>query len=242
MPFTFSHPALVLPLTYLPKRWFSLTGLIVGSLVTDFEYFIKMKMSSEYSHTLGGLFWFDLPLGLLLAYLFHNVVRNMLFDNLPILLKSRLYTFTSFDWNNYAKKHFIVVCLSILVGAFSHVLWDSFTHQDGYFVQLIPFLSTKTVILGKSISTFKIFQYSSTILGGSLVLLSLFLLPKNAHITVEINIKYYLLVILIAFVAVLLRIWSGIDYKMYGHLIVIIISGIILGLILTPLILSTKQT
>ena len=27
MPFTFSHPAIVLPLTYLPKQWVSLTGL-----------------------------------------------------------------------------------------------------------------------------------------------------------------------------------------------------------------------
>ncbi|WP_113654854.1 DUF4184 family protein, partial [Pedobacter namyangjuensis] len=30
MPFTFSHPAIVLPLTYLPKKWFSLTGLVIG--------------------------------------------------------------------------------------------------------------------------------------------------------------------------------------------------------------------
>lgn len=27
MPFTFSHPAIVLPLTFLPRQWFSLTGL-----------------------------------------------------------------------------------------------------------------------------------------------------------------------------------------------------------------------
>ncbi|WCM42921.1 DUF4184 family protein [Flavobacterium sp. CBA20B-1] len=26
MPFTFSHPAIILPLTYLPKRWFSYWG------------------------------------------------------------------------------------------------------------------------------------------------------------------------------------------------------------------------
>ncbi|MFN7593668.1 MAG: DUF4184 family protein, partial [Bacteroidota bacterium] len=25
MPFTFSHPAIVLPLTFLPRQWFSLT-------------------------------------------------------------------------------------------------------------------------------------------------------------------------------------------------------------------------
>ncbi|WP_240482010.1 DUF4184 family protein [Flavobacterium psychrophilum] len=39
MPFTFSHPAIILPLRYLPRQWFSLTGLIIGSLTPDFEYF-----------------------------------------------------------------------------------------------------------------------------------------------------------------------------------------------------------
>jgi hypothetical protein len=30
MPFTFSHPAIVLPLTFLPRQWFSFTGLVIG--------------------------------------------------------------------------------------------------------------------------------------------------------------------------------------------------------------------
>lgn len=41
MPFTFSHPAIILPLSYLPKKWFSLTGLIIGSLIPDFEYLLE---------------------------------------------------------------------------------------------------------------------------------------------------------------------------------------------------------
>ncbi|MEB0248571.1 DUF4184 family protein, partial [Mucilaginibacter sp. 5B2] len=61
MPFTISHPAVILPLNYLPKRFISLTALVVGSLTPDFEYFIRMKVQSDYSHTLPGLFWFDLP-------------------------------------------------------------------------------------------------------------------------------------------------------------------------------------
>ena len=83
MPFTFSHPAIILPLTYLPRRWFSLTGLIIGSLTPDFEYFIRMTPYSLYSHTLSGLFWFDIPLGLLLCFIFHNLVRDSLCSNLP---------------------------------------------------------------------------------------------------------------------------------------------------------------
>nr|WP_237421370.1 DUF4184 family protein [Flavobacterium sp. HBTb2-11-1] len=70
MPFTFSHPAIILPLRYLPKSWFSITALTIGSLTPDFEYFLRMKVKSDYSHTLDGIFWFDLPLALLLTFLF----------------------------------------------------------------------------------------------------------------------------------------------------------------------------
>lgn len=104
MPFTFSHPAIILPLTYLPKKWFSLTGLVIGSLTPDFEYFIRMRIKSDYSHTIEGLFWFDLPLGLLIAFIFHNIVRDSLFDNLPTFLNSRISKFKQLKWNEHFKK------------------------------------------------------------------------------------------------------------------------------------------
>jgi hypothetical protein len=46
MPFTFLHPAIVLPLTYLPRQWFSLTGLVIGSLTSDFEYVLRVNDKS----------------------------------------------------------------------------------------------------------------------------------------------------------------------------------------------------
>ncbi|WP_220463965.1 DUF4184 family protein [Adhaeribacter radiodurans] len=45
MPFTFSHPAIVLPLTLLLRKWYSLTGLVIGSLTPDFEYFYQFSIS-----------------------------------------------------------------------------------------------------------------------------------------------------------------------------------------------------
>ena len=69
MPFTFSHPALVLPLNYLPKRWFSLTALVVGSMMPDLEAFLRFKSEKNVTHTWDALFWFCLPLGLLIILL-----------------------------------------------------------------------------------------------------------------------------------------------------------------------------
>ena len=138
MPFTFAHLAIILPFIYLPKRWFSLTGLIIGSMTPDFEYFIRMNIQSIYSHTIWGVFWFDLPLGILLCFLFHKVIKYALYENLPLFLKSRFSSFADFDFSTYFKRNYLIVILSILIGAFSHILWDSFTHETGFFVDFFP--------------------------------------------------------------------------------------------------------
>lgn len=78
MPFTFSHPAIILPLTSSKRQWFSATGLVIGSMTPDFEYFIRMKVQSDFSHTLPGLLWFDLPLGLLLSFIYNALFALLL--------------------------------------------------------------------------------------------------------------------------------------------------------------------
>ena len=115
MPFTLSHPAIVLPLA-LKKLRLSATGLIIGSLTPDFEYFIRMKDWSRYSHTWPGLFWFDLPLGVLLCFIYHLVVRNSFFDNLPPFLRKRVVVYKKFNWIEYFLKNWLIVCISVLIG------------------------------------------------------------------------------------------------------------------------------
>jgi len=177
MPFTLSHPAIILPLTYLPKRWYSLTGLVIGSVTPDFDYFIRMQIKSIYSHTLEGLFWFDLPLGVLLTFLFHNIVRDSLFQNLPNALKGRFISFTSFKWNEYFRKNWLVVIVSVFIGASSHLFWDGFTHLHGYFVELIPALSESVNLFGKAIPLPKVLQHSSTLIGGIAIGFAIYKLP-----------------------------------------------------------------
>ncbi|TGD59892.1 DUF4184 family protein [Flavobacterium humi] len=234
MPFTFSHPAIVLPLTYLPRRWFSLTGLVIGSLTPDFEYFIRMKVQSNYSHTLSGLFWFDIPLGLLLAFIFHNFVRESLIDNLPTILKSRLSSFSKFNWNKHFKKNWAVIIISALIGAISHLFWDSFTHVHGYFVEIIPMLTNKIDILGMQIPVFKILQHSSTLLGGIIISVALLKLPINKNITGGFSFKYWSIVVGLTLAIIFIRFSTGLDYKAYGQLIVTGISAVLISLVFTP--------
>ncbi|OHX65615.1 DUF4184 family protein [Flammeovirga pacifica] len=52
MPLTFAHPAFVL---FLKKnKYLSITALIIGSVIPDFEHFLILDISKKYGHTIGG--------------------------------------------------------------------------------------------------------------------------------------------------------------------------------------------
>jgi glycerol uptake facilitator-like aquaporin len=58
------------------------------------------------------------------------------------------------------------VCLSAAAGAFTHVAWDSFTHDSGAVVRALPALRVLVAEFGGyRLWTYKIVQHSSTICG-----------------------------------------------------------------------------
>lgn len=132
MPFTFSHPALVLPFLLKKRPWLSTSGLVAGSVVPDFEYFLRMRKGlSYYSHTWPGLFWFDLPFAVVLTVVFHLLVRGPLLRHLPSPFYARFVAIGALPWLRVLRQQWPVVVLSILIGALSHFGWDWFVHQSG---------------------------------------------------------------------------------------------------------------
>ena len=218
-----------------------MTGLVIGSLTPDFEYFLRMRIKSNYSHTLDGLFWFDLPLGLLLAFFFHDIVRNSLFDNLPTFFKSRFSVFGQFDWNGHFKKNWIVVVISVLIGASSHMLWDSFTHEHGYFVQTIPTLTNTVDLFGRQIPILKILQHSSTIIGGLVIAFAVYKLPTDKTESENVNLKYWTIFAGLTLTIIGTRLLYGLDIRKYGNVIVTSISATLISLILTSLIMKRNK-
>lgn len=241
MPFTFSHPAIILPLVYLPRRWFSLTGLVIGSITPDFEYFLRMRINSNYSHTWDGLFWFDLHLGLLLAFIFHNLVRESLFNNLPSFLKSRLVAFGQFDWNSYFRKNWFIVIVSLLIGSASHLFWDSFTHGSGYFAELIPALKNNVNFAGEQVRTYRILQHSSSLLGALVIVFAVFNLPMKKTVNKNIDFSYWLIVAGLTISIITIRFLSGLELAQYGNVIVTAISAGLISITLTPILTKGKK-
>lgn len=129
MPFTFSHPAIIVP--FLRRsRFFSTTGLIAGSLVPDFEYFFNLqKGTSHFSHTLAGLVLFDWPTGLMACFLFHFFVKFPLAVHLPLSWYQRVQPFLNLSWQKLFFRHFLALSFSLLFGALLHIGWDIVVHQ-----------------------------------------------------------------------------------------------------------------
>ena len=231
MPFTFSHPAIILPLVKISRKWFSLTGLVIGSLVPDFEYFIRMRMDSRISHTPAGLFLFDLPLGLLLTFVFHNVVRNRLYDNLPLLLQRRVFQYKAFSWNAYFIQHWWMVALSILIGAVSHLFWDGFTHNHAFFVELFPALRINLDIIGRPTPLYRVLQHISSFVGGLVDGLSVLRMPEVKMTTGYGNPNYWIIVFSIAGFISVLRLSFPLDQKIFPQVIVTVISATLIALV-----------
>ncbi|AMR32538.1 hypothetical protein A0256_14455 [Mucilaginibacter sp. PAMC 26640] len=242
MPFTFSHPAIILPFRNLPKRWVSLTGLIIGSMVPDFEYFIRMRVKSIYSHTWPGLFWFDLPLGLVIIFVYQILIKDRVILHLPVVLNRRFSRFRGVDKQGSFLQYFTIVALSILIGAASHILWDGFTHPNGYFVTVVPVLSTTIQLGGHQLMVYKVIQHGSSIIGAIVIVLAVYTLPLGNAKRSHHIISFWVQIIVISIVVLVVRLIAGLSYHQYGNVIVTIIAGGFIGLIVTSITTKPKQT
>ena len=236
MPFTFSHPAILLP--FLKNKKLSATALIVGSMSPDFEYFFRMKMQSEISHTLLGIFLIDLPLGFIVMFAFHEIIKRPLIENLPAFLQNRLQELKEFNWVVYFKSAVFIVLISFFLGAFSHIVWDSMTHWDGYIVQRFSFFNLELF----SIPFYKIAQHASSIIGLGWILFYIYKLPEKNENSKIVDFNYWSFSIVFTAVFIAVRFYFGIQLNQIGNAIVSIISPIILAITLTGLIFRNKKT
>lgn len=239
MPFTFAHPLVVLPL--LKKKCFSATGLIVGSIAPDFESFMKMRSFSEHSHTLAGLLYFDLPLGFFLAWLFHNIMKEILLNNSPSFVQQRFVPLRQFNFRSYLMKHYWVFTYSVLVGSATHLLWDSFTHGGAFMSSLIPFLHETVVpFRGARYPMWYTLQNISSVLGLLGITLYFLWQKPQACSTTKPSAIFWPLVVAITAFAFYLRYQLG-EPLGGGNTVVALVAAFLLALVLTTVLLKWGQ-
>jgi len=166
MPFTLSHPAVVLPFA---RRKLILSALVIGSMTPDFEYFIFFSDDVNIGHSLFGIFLFCIPVGLIILFLFHKLIKFPALSLLPANLQKRLYPLAvNFHFRPFNR--FILIILSIMIGSLTHIAWDSITNSNGLVAQSLPVLNYTFYITSKeNISICRLLQHGSTLFGAIVI-------------------------------------------------------------------------
>ncbi len=127
MPFTVSHVAAVVPLARLVGARTSFSALVIGAMVPDLGYYVRSWTLAVHLHTVDGAATSGVLIGLGLYLVFHLLVRPAYVRLLPYWCARRL---GPENWRRGwpVQQPVWAVLLCLLLGAMTHVAWDSFTH------------------------------------------------------------------------------------------------------------------
>lgn len=178
MPFTLAHPAAVLPLRR--SRLLRTVPLIIGAMTPDVPYYLPGRIAKHIpptTHTLLGTFTVDLPIGMSLL-LFVWLLREALAAPLgPVARAKCLGAVERFGGR---PRNWLLSPLSILVGAWTHLAWDSITHSDGWMAQRIPALSAPVTFFSYTGELCHVLQYVSSVFGLTVMAIWFLRLPAPA--------------------------------------------------------------
>jgi hypothetical protein len=162
MPFTLAHPAAVLPLR--GARFLRTAPLIIGAVTPDLPYFVPFNLGRfmPETHDFEGSYSSCLLIGYaMLAVIF--VLRRPL----TALLSPRARWLCLHALAPYRRgaMEWLFAGFAIVVGVWSHLLWDSFTHLDGWVVHRVAALSAPVTIHGHTGPVCAVLQYASSVFG-----------------------------------------------------------------------------
>lgn len=230
MPFTLAHPAITIPLLRLRKV--SATGLIVGTMIPDVEYFINMGADCDNLHTLPAVFLSYLPLSVLVSLVFHLFVRDSLINNLPVRFQQRYGSFRNFDFIRYLRQHWFIFLYSVMTGIGLHFLWDHLSHGTMMFEFMNDLYKQKIYIFGKDFSVIMVSQYLHSLAG--MLIFGNFISRFNAGKTAPVSrarISYWTTVSLTVIIIMLIRVYTNTDDLTNSDVIISFVSASFMGLL-----------
>jgi hypothetical protein len=133
MPFTISHAAAALPVHALGRSRLPLAALMIGSVTPDLVFYIPRYVEYDNSHSLSGVFTFCMPLGLLVWWFFIRVLERPTLSWLPEAWRTRIAPTPRPDLRAW-----LWAALAVVLGAITHLIWDSFTHSETPVVNALP--------------------------------------------------------------------------------------------------------
>jgi hypothetical protein len=165
MPFTGAHPLAVLPLIHV--RRLDATCLVVGSMSPDLLYFARGELAGTFGHTKLGLALWCVPSTLVVAVLVHFLIKWPALLVVPAPVARRAVGVVDRPWpKDRSVATLLLLPISAAIGAVTHLVWDSFTHAKGFFVQQIGFLRAELQlpVLGETV-VHRVLQLAFSVIG-----------------------------------------------------------------------------
>jgi len=167
MPFTLAHPAAILPLRRWPQLDFA--ALVIGSLTPDFGYYLLLPDMRLETHSFRGSLETCLPAGLVLVLLFH-LLKQPLCETLPQPHRGALLPLALRPASTKPAT-LLAMALSVLLGIWTHLLWDAFTHRLSWGPQHLPLLHAELfTFAGKTWWLSDLLQWLSSVAGLAILL------------------------------------------------------------------------
>lgn len=171
MPFTPSHAVVALPFIRTPLVP---AAIAIGAMTPDLPLFVRgVGLNYSFTHAFGNLVWTGL-LAFVLFLLWRVVLRPAVPELSPSWLARRLPS----GWDDRGtvaagkaigvgarRSYPVLLALSLLLGVLSHILWDLFTHEGRWGVQLVPGLDA----MWGPLPGFKWLQHGSSVIGLAVI-------------------------------------------------------------------------
>lgn len=171
MPLTYvSHQLPALAAKLARPTWFDGTALALGSMSPDWPFALAGTRLETNVHNTRGVLLLCVPASVLGAVAARRLAPGVAgyLPELPGLPLRRLSLLAS------RRPSLLVTTLSALAGAWSHVAWDSFTHDGRWGARNVRWLAAPHHVGGRPVTGAFLAQHTSTVVGGvvGLVLLS----------------------------------------------------------------------
>lgn len=137
-------------------------------MVPDLPLFFPCFFDYAHTHSPVGAFVVCLPVGIVLFLMYELLMRRPLTILLPAWVENRLPSAPGIPiaprFSVHAR-YFASVAAAILIGAYTHQIWDAFTHDGRWGTRLVPALNTEIQLGAYRMPGYKLFQNGSTLLG-----------------------------------------------------------------------------
>ena len=177
MPFTFfAHQVPVLPLKTWRPRWFDGTALVISSMAPDLAY--AFGPTVLHGHHLDGLFTICVPMTLTVTF----VVRRFVADVAFAYLDHPRFQLADFRALATRRPPVWQTVISAVLGAGSHILLDSFTHDFGWGARVLGWNHPVIFhLLGRDFTVARTLQYVGHTFGSITCVVMLWLLTRRGR-------------------------------------------------------------